>query len=61
MYKQAKYLAAGDRALVMEFGNSISEEINKKIRSMGIAIENSKIEGITETVPTYRSLMVLTQ
>ncbi len=52
MYKQAKYLAAGDRALVMEFGNSISEEINKKIRSMGIAIENSKIEGITETVPT---------
>lgn len=58
MYKQTKYLAAGDRALVMEFGNSISEEINKKIRSMGIAIEKDKIEGITETVPTYRSLMV---
>ena len=58
MYKQTKYLAAGDRALVMEFGNSISEEINRKIRSMGIAIEKSGIEGITETVPTYRSLMV---
>lgn len=58
MYKRTKYLAAGDRALVMEFGNSISEEINKRIRSMGIAIERSEIEGITETVPTYRSLMI---
>lgn len=58
MYTQTKYLVAGDSALVMEFGNSISAEINNRIRSVCIAIENSKIDGITEIVPTYRSLMI---
>ncbi len=58
MYTQTKYLVAGDSALVMEFGNSISAEINNRIRSVCIAMENSKIDGITEIVPTYRSLMI---
>lgn len=58
MYDKTKYLIAGDRALVMEFGNSISEETNEKIRAMTIAIEARGIQGILEVVPTYRSLMV---
>jgi inhibitor of KinA len=58
LYEHTKYLVAGDKALVMEFGNSISEGINNKIRSVSIAIEKSGIKGITEIVPTYRSLMV---
>ncbi|ABR49123.1 Allophanate hydrolase subunit 1 [Alkaliphilus metalliredigens QYMF] len=58
MYDKTKYLIAGDRAIVMEFGNSISEEINSKIRAMTIAIETKKVEGISEVVPTYRSLMI---
>ncbi|MCC5910401.1 MAG: 5-oxoprolinase subunit PxpB [Clostridiaceae bacterium] len=58
MYNKTKYLIAGDRALVMEFGNCISEEINEKIRAMTIAIETKNIEGVVELVPTYRSLMV---
>lgn len=31
MYDKIKYLTAGDKALVMEFGNEISKEINAKI------------------------------
>ncbi len=58
MYNKAKYLICGDSALNMEFGNEISEEVNKKIRAMNTFIENKKIYGITETVPTYRSLMI---
>ncbi|SDK72573.1 5-oxoprolinase subunit PxpB [Natronincola ferrireducens] len=58
MYDKIKYLIAGDRALVMEFGNCISEEINEKIRAMTIAIEMKNIKGIVEVVPTYRSLMI---
>ena len=56
MYKQTKYLAAGDRALVMEFGTP-SEEINRKIRSMECdrKVPNGRH---SETVPTYRSLMI---
>ena len=53
-----KFLLTGDTSLSVEFGNEISTEINAKIRAFNIALENSKIPGIVETVPTYRSLMV---
>jgi inhibitor of KinA len=59
MYEKVKYLIAGDRALVVEFGDSIEEGINSKIRSLTLAIEREGILGIIETIPTYRSLMVI--
>ncbi|ADO82934.1 5-oxoprolinase subunit PxpB [Ilyobacter polytropus] len=58
IYKETRYLSAGDRALVIEFGNKISEEVNSKVRSMTIAIEKEGIEGVVEITPTYRSLTV---
>ena len=42
----------------MEFGNEISEHINAQIRAFSIALTESKLPGIVELVPTYRSLMV---
>lgn len=59
MYKEIKYIPAGDSSIVVEFGDSIKEEINRKIRNMLIGIENSDIKGIKEIVPTYRSIAVL--
>ncbi len=53
-----RYLVSGDQAVCVEFGNEISPEINKKIRAFKIAVEKSGTEGIVETVPTYRSLLV---
>lgn len=58
MYKETKYLNSGDKALVIEFSDKISDEVNSKVRSMMIAIEQRKINGIVEITPTYRSLMV---
>lgn len=58
MYEETKFLTAGDRAIAMEFGNSISEEINGRIRSMVVAIESQNVKGVVELVPTYRSLMI---
>jgi inhibitor of KinA len=58
MYKEAKYLSAGDQALVIEYGNEINEEVNSRVRAMMMAIEQGNVEGIVEMVPTYRSLMV---
>ncbi|MCI8454611.1 MAG: 5-oxoprolinase subunit PxpB [Lachnospiraceae bacterium] len=54
-----KYLVAGDCAVCVEFGNEISPEINRKIRAFKLALESERIEGIVETVPTYRSLLVV--
>ena len=58
MYEKAKFLPAGDKSLIIEFGDSIKPEINKKIREMYIAIEKSDLEGIQELIPTYRSLLL---
>lgn len=54
-----RYLISGDCAVCVEFGNEISPEINEKIRAFKIAVEKEGIEGIVETVPTYRSLLVV--
>ena len=58
MYEKTRYLTAGDSALVMEFGNEISAEVNEKVRALSYLIEREKPEGISEIVPTYRSLMI---
>jgi KipI family sensor histidine kinase inhibitor len=49
----------GDRGLLLEFGDEISAEVNEKVRRMTLAIQAESIEGMIETVPTYRSLLVL--
>ncbi|NWF92523.1 MAG: 5-oxoprolinase subunit PxpB [Syntrophaceae bacterium] len=49
----------GDRALLLEFGDEISSEVNERVRRMALAVEAASIEGIVETIPTYRSLLVL--
>ena len=53
-----RFLLTGDTSVCVEFGNEISEPINAQIRAFNIALSNSDIPGIVETVPTYRSLMV---
>ena len=58
MYQETRYLVAGDSALVMEFGNEISTTVNEKVRTLSYVIEDEKPEGVSEVVPTYRSLMV---
>ena len=53
-----RFLLTGDTSVCVEFGNEISESINAQIRAFNIALHDSDIPGIVETVPTYRSLMV---
>lgn len=58
MYQRAKFLPAGDKALAVELGDSISVNINRKVLSLLAAIENQEIPGIIDLVPSYRSLLV---
>ena len=53
-----KYLVVGDCAISIEFGNEISYEINSKIKIFNNLIKSSDIEGIIETVPSFKSLLV---
>ena len=58
MYQESRFLPAGDRSLVVELGDEISPDINRKIRDLVLAIERRRIAGVVDLVPTYRSLLV---
>ncbi len=53
-----RFLPCGDSGLTIEFGNEISEQINRKVCSLGKKIKESNIRGVVEIVPTFRSLFV---
>lgn len=53
-----KFLIAGDRAVSVQFADEISLEVNGKVRALAQELEEHPLEGVTETVPTYASLIV---
>ena len=53
-----KILPAGDRALVADFGNVISEDVNRKVNALKKVLLAEKVAGVREMIPTYRSLLV---
>jgi KipI family sensor histidine kinase inhibitor len=59
LYPKTLFLLMGDQGLLLEFGDEISLEVNEKVRRMVLAIQEEGIEGIIETVPTYRSLLIV--
>ncbi len=59
LYPKTIFFYMGDRGLLLEFGDEISPEVNEKVRRMALAINGEVIEGIVETVPTYRSLLII--
>ena len=59
MYDEPKFLPAGDRAMVVELGDSISPETNRRVHGLVRALEGRALPEIVDLVPTYRSLLVL--
>ena len=53
-----KYKPVGDAALLIDFGNVVDLDINRKVHSIDQAIRESQVLGVEECVPTYRSLLV---
>ena len=53
-----RFLPLGDTALSVEFGDSISPELNQAVVDLDLAVRAAKFESITETAPSYRSLLI---
>jgi inhibitor of KinA len=53
-----RFLSAGDRALVVEFGDRVDRTVSAKVLRLDAAIRSAAVDGVVETVPTFRSLMV---
>jgi inhibitor of KinA len=58
MLPKPRYLSAGESALAVEFGTAIDPRIHDRVLALDAAVQQARIEGVTETVPTYRSLMI---
>ncbi len=57
-YGEPRLLLAGDSALVVEFGDEISLEVNRKVHALADALGKASLPGLGEAVPTYRSLLI---
>ena len=59
LYERAFFRIAGDRGLLVEYGDEIDLEINTKVRAMAIIMKQNTPKGVIETIPTYRSLLLV--
>ena len=54
-----RILPVGDSAVSVEFGSVIDEAINEQVVALDSAVREAAVPGIVETIPTYRSLLVV--
>jgi len=53
-----RFLSAGDRALVVEFGDRVDRALSDDVLRLDASLRSTGLAGVVETVPTFRSLMV---
>jgi KipI family sensor histidine kinase inhibitor len=53
-----RLLPSGDSAITVEFSRNIDEMANQRVLALDRTLARETITGVTETVPTYRSLLV---
>jgi KipI family sensor histidine kinase inhibitor len=53
-----RLLPSGDSAITVEFSRDIDDAANRRVLALDRRLAREPIAGVTETVPTYRSLLV---
>jgi inhibitor of KinA len=59
LYEHPRYRIMGDRALLVELGDEISPSVNQAVRKLFLGLEERRLEGVVELVPSYRSLLII--
>ena len=52
------FLAAGDTAMVVQFGEAIDSAVNRRVNDLARALRDLAVVGVVDLVPTFRSLMI---
>ena len=55
---EPQFLDAGEAALVVEFGRTIEPAVHQRVLALDAALTKRALPGVTELVPTIRSLMI---
>jgi KipI family sensor histidine kinase inhibitor len=58
-FEKARFRTAGDRGILVEYGDVIDPDVNSKVRSMAIVMDENPPAGVIEIIPTYRSLLII--
>jgi KipI family sensor histidine kinase inhibitor len=53
-----RLLPSGDSAITVEFSRNIDDDANRRVLALDRTMASEPVAGVTETVPTYRSLLV---
>jgi KipI family sensor histidine kinase inhibitor len=53
-----RFAPCGDLAVSVELGDEISRQVNARVLALEYLIRRTALGGVTETVPTFRSLLV---
>jgi allophanate hydrolase subunit 1 len=53
-----RLLPSGDSAITVEFSRNIDDAANQRVLALDRTLAQETDGGVTETVPTYRSLLV---
>jgi KipI family sensor histidine kinase inhibitor len=59
LFDKPKLRFVGDTGLLLEYGDVIDPEVNRKVRIMTAAVDKDPPSGILEIIPTYRSLLMV--
>jgi KipI family sensor histidine kinase inhibitor len=49
----------GDRSLLVEIGEKISTDVNRRVQELMLRLQQANLPGIRELAPSYRSLLVV--
>ena len=58
IYDKPKFLPAGDKYMLIEFGNVMNLELNFTAQNLAKAIKDHKVKGVYETSPCFASMLV---
>lgn len=59
LFDKPRLRLIGDTGVLVEYGDGIDPEINRRVRVMTAAVDKDEPPGILEVVPTYRSLLIV--
>jgi len=58
IYREPRLLPCGDLAMSVELGDEISREMSARVLALEYLIRQKGVAGVTETVPSFRALLV---
>jgi KipI family sensor histidine kinase inhibitor len=58
IWPEPRLLPCGDRALSVELGDEVNRELNARVLALEYLLQQKRVPGIGETVPSYRALLV---